>query len=231
MDGLISSKILDNILEHSEGTAHIKDACNKKYIRSNEENLKVYNLNHEKEIIGATVHDLDDLMQSNWDKEFIDTVDELDNMVVKTKQVYSDDGRLFLNKSGILRMQYMTKYPIIDSNSIVTAIFTISKNVIYRFTLIKLYESYLSFYKGNIKLAISSFLKHTGIEQYFEEQPTEAEIKVLIAKKVFPTHKHIANALDRSVKTIDIHLFNLNAKAKSLDLTQIVAKMENSNLL
>lgn len=231
MDGLISSKILDNILEHSEGTAHIKDACSKKYVRSNEENLKVYNFTHEKEIIGATVHDLDDLMQTNWDKEFIDTVDNLDNMVVKTKQVYSDDGRVFLNKSGILRMQYMTKYPVIDSNSVVTAIFTISKNVIYRFTLIKLYEAYLSFYKGNIKLAVSSFLKHTGIEQYFEEQPTDAEIKVLIAKKVFPTHKHIANALDRSVKTVDIHLFNLNAKAKSLDLTQIVAKMENSNLL
>lgn len=231
MEGLISSQILDNILEHSEGTAHIKDACSKKYVRSNEENLKVYNLKHEKEIIGATVHDLDDLMQANWDKNFIETVDELDSRVVKTKQVYSDDGRLFLNKSGVLRMQYMTKYPIIDSNNLVTAILTISKNVVYKLTLIKLYEAYLSFYNGNIKLAISSFLKHTGIEQYFEENPTDAEIKVLIAKKVFPTHKHIANALDRSVKTVDIHLFNLNSKIKSLDLTQVVAKMENSNLL
>lgn len=170
-------------------------------------------------------------MRANWDKEFIETVDELDNRVVKTKQVYSDDGRLFLNKSGILRIQHMTKYPVVNSNGLVTAILTISKNTVYRLPLLKLYEAYLTFYNGNIKHAISSFLIHTGIEQYFEEHPTDAEIKVLIAKKVFPTHKHIANALDRSVKTVDIHLFNLNSKIKSLDLTQIVAKMENSDLL
>lgn len=231
MDGLVSSRILDEILEHSEGTAHIKDSSTKKYIRSNTENLKVYNLKQEKDIIGSTIHDLGDLMQSNWDKEFIDTVDKLDHKVVKTKQVYSDDGRLFLNKSGILHMQYMTKYPIVNSNNIVTSILTISKNAIYKLSLINLYESYLSFFNGNTKLSIPNFLKHTGVNEHFEEYPTDAEIRVLIAKKIFPTHKHIANSLNRSVKTIDIHLFNLNTKIKSLDLTQIVAKMENSNLI
>ncbi|MCE3269474.1 MAG: Bacterial regulatory protein luxR family, partial [Burkholderiales bacterium] len=97
-----------------------------------------------------------------------------------------------------------------------------SSNITDKLTLEELWVMYKRHYLINKQAAIQKFLTHIGIINLFNEYPTEAEIRILIAKTRADSYKKIAQLLNLSVKTVETHLGNLKQKVKNFDLNSII---------
>lgn len=126
--------------------AHLKDFKSKKYIHSNENNLKIYGLIDPSKLLGLTVHDLDEFMRPYWGDDFADKVNDLDEYVARKCVVKTDKNRVFLDKFGLVHIQNMTKAPITNFTNKVTAIFTMSFEVTNEMNYFYLSNTYKKIY-------------------------------------------------------------------------------------
>jgi len=219
----ISAEFAYHIAESIDMPAHIKDAKTKQYIYSNTQNLEIYGAKSISEIIGKTVTNLDKNMKSQWGNTFAQYVDYMDNQVV-ANQTTLTDIRSILSISGMLRLQKMVKIPLVRHKKTI-AIFTFSQNLAHTLSITDLYSQYRMFYSKHD--AVVYFLKHLNIAEYFVSLPTEAEIKVLIAKTLISRNKDIAQQLNISEKTIEAHTLSIRNKLSGSNIFTILSILRN----
>lgn len=223
-DNLESLKI---ILDNYSGSAHIKNVSDGKYVYSNRANVKKFGLIKPEEIYGLTIKDLDVRMHEKWGSVG-DIAVELEKVVVTECRQVIDTGRAFLTANGHVYMHEMIKIPLLSKGE-VSRIVTLSNNIADNLNLIDLYELYRKFYSANPRqgLAIKKFLEHIGIDKFFTTLPTDAEIRVLIARKSSGTQKELAYIVSSSQKTVETHLCNLRKKIHGSDIYGLVLNIRN----
>jgi hypothetical protein len=207
-------------------SAHVKDLRTGKYICSNLINVRKFGFNKPEDIVGATIHDLNDFMLPFWGKDVVPNAIKQEKEVLYTGKSTVDTDRAFLSKDGFVCIHHMTKTPIPSNTGIISSVFTMSENITDKLTLWQLWELYKKFYLINKQAAIRMYLIHVGIFHLFSECPTEAEIRVLNARTQADSYKKIADLLNISIKTVESHICNLNRKTKNLDLSAIVYLMK-----
>jgi hypothetical protein len=219
---LINRQFLDSILETTKSSAHIKDIKSGKYLESNTINITKFGFNKTSDIIGLTINDLDSFMSNFWGSCIVFEVNMLENKAIETMKPVKEN-RVFLDADGMLFKHDMTKIPIVGSSNSVSSIFTLSDDITNELSLIEILDYYIHFYNSK-KNAVQRFLRHVNVVDLFNEMPTDAEVRVLIAKINYITSKRIAIELNISPKTVENHIASLKERTK-IDLISL------SNLL
>lgn len=215
---------LSNFIEALPDSAHVKDSKTGKYVLSNQTNLEFYGIKSVNDLVGLTVHDLDQFMNSRWGNKFAKTVDALDYEVYANRHRVNDK-RVVLTKNGFIRLQNMIKIPVIGMNGSVTGVFTLSYDLTKDIDLFQLYEYYKQYYSKNE--AIDKFLNYLNLDQFFHENPTDAEILVLLTMRIDNSYKWSANKLGIRVKTVEIHSGHIRNKLKGISLHQLLGYIRN----
>lgn len=215
-------QFINNMLHSLQCSAHVKDLKTGKYLCSNLINVRKFGFSKPEDIIGATIHDLNDFMLPFWGEAVVPNAIKQEKEVLYTGKPTVDTDRAFLTKDGFVCIHHMTKTPIPSNSGIISSVFTMSENITDKLTSGQLWAIYKRFYPINKPVAIKMYLTHIGILHLFNECPTEAEIKVLIARTQADSYKKIADLLNISIKTVESHISNLNKKTKNLDLSSIV---------
>jgi len=219
---ILVDQFIDNMLQSLQCSAHVKDLKTGKYLCSNLINVRKFGFSKPEDINGATIYDLNDFMLPFWGEKILPNTIRQECEVRDTGKTTIDTGRAFLTKDGFICVHHMTKTPIPNSNGIISSVFTMSANITDKLTLEQLWVMYKRFYLINKQRAIQMYLTHIGVFHLFNECPTEAEIRVLIARTQADSYKKIAELLNLSIKTVESHISNLNKKTKNFDLSSIV---------
>jgi hypothetical protein len=183
----------------------------------------VYALPSYNDLIGSTINDLNLRMSGRWGCN-AEQVAGIDEKVLKTKEPYVDNNRVWLNYNGFVWHHRMNKIPVLGANKQVSAILSLCEDSTAHLTLNKLYYYYCNFYQ-NKYLRVEKFLQHIGVYTLFFSLPTHSEVKVLIAKKILVHNKLIAHSLNISLGTIETHINKLCQKTNSLLI--VLATMNN----
>jgi DNA-binding CsgD family transcriptional regulator len=206
--------------------AHFKDAKTKQYLSCNEHTLASFGVRNERNVIGHTVQDIDSVMLPHWGDGYANRVNDLDDRVKTTKQTINHN-EVTVTSNGQIRLQNLIKIPVISLNKTVLGIFTFTQNLTHTLDRDELYKLYKNRY--NKDLAIVHFIRHLGLSKFFTIMPTNAELRVLLAGIIQDNYKSIANYLQCSTKTVDMHLSNLRSKIINGDLSQILVHARSSN--
>ncbi len=223
---LMSEHLAFQLIPVLKDIAHFKDAATKQYLSCNEHTLASFGVKDEKKVIGHTVQDIDTVMLPHWGDGYANGVDELDNLV-KTKKQTINRNEVTVTSYGQIRLQNLIKIPVLGLNKTVSGIFTFTQNLTHTLDRDELYKLYKNRYTKD--LAIIHFLKHLGLSKFFTSMPTNAELRVLLAGIIQDNYKSIANYLQCSTKTVDMHLSNLRNKIVKGDLSQILVHARSSN--
>lgn len=209
--------------------AHIKDVHNGRYIFSNNSNLQVYNLKHVDDLLGKTVHDLDRFMRPYWGDDFAQQIAYLDHLVSNKQTTQSLQNRIFLDQYGLINVQNMTKMPILGHTNQPQAILTLSFDLTHKtdgMYLLALYKKHY-FKKSD---AIYYFCKHLNIVDFFTSQLTEKEVLCLLYMKQYQCQKHVAHAMNVSLKTVETHVGHILAKSKRYNMTDILVFLRGQHI-
>lgn len=211
-ENTISSALVDMLIHNMRGHTILKDATSGKCLDVNAAHLEIYGLKQSKELIGYTVWDVNNFMDKRW-RDNAQQVAKFDEEVLRTAKPIIKPLRVWLNARGMVWAHHMAKYPVINNDRRVIAILGTSEDLTTTLELEQLYQYYRYFYQ-NQKMAITKFLHHVGILDYFETLPTPAEIRVLIAKKRFSQNKLVALHLKITEGTLESHINRIINKLK-----------------
>lgn len=218
MDKIISSDLVEMLVHNLKGHTLLKDASNGKYLDANDTHLAVYGLDKPAELIGYTVHDLNNLMSQMWHDNAQQVV-AFEEQVLSTGKPVIHPRRVWLNANGYVWAHHMSKFPVIGTNNTTTAILSLGDDLTRSLTLQELYLYYVCFYK-NKRVAILKFMEHVKIKKFFYDMPTDAEIKVLVTKAKFHLNKAVALHLKLELSTIESCINKLGKKTS--DLTNVI---------
>ncbi len=224
---LNNNALYDFVLAFPE-PAHIKDPHSKKYICSNKHNLKVYGLDKPEQLVGLTVHDLDEFMKPYWGKEFANRIDNFDDIVLKKNTTFSDENRVFLDKFGLVHIQNMTKAPILNSRNKVSAILTTSFDITGRINRFIIFDKYREIYKKK-REACLFLMRHMRIDMFFTEVLSEKEMLCLLHMTGNNAHKNLILKMNITNKTVESHIHNIINKLKSKTITEILEFLRSAN--
>lgn len=224
----LSDSALFDFVESFSKPAHLKDPCSKEYFWSNYENLNVYGLNKPDEIIGLTVHDLDQFMKPYWGKEFAGQVGGLDDKVVNKNITVSVYNRTLVDKFGLLHIQNMTKTPILNNTNRVSGILTISSDITDNINLFYIFSKYRKIYKKKRDACIY-FMKYLKIDSFFCDVLSEKEFVCMLHMIESNTYKGISNKMNVSRKTVETHIRHIICKLRSKTLNEILEYLRNRN--
>jgi hypothetical protein len=216
----ISENLIFELINAFKDIAHFKDAKTKQYINCNTYTLKSFGLQDINQVIGHTTQDINDIMFPYWGESYAEQVDNFDNLV-KTKMQTINHNEVTITSDGLIRLQNLIKIPVTGSKKTVSGIFTFTQNLTHTLDRNELYQLYKRRYRKNN--AISYFLRHLGLDKYFIALPTDAELRILLAAIIQDNYKSIANYLNCSPKTVDMHLSNLRYKIINTDLSKVLA--------
>lgn len=220
---MLGSIAVEDIITCLSVPAHLKDIKSGKYLFSNQANLSIYQLQDIDQVIGRTIDDFNMFMQPCWGDSFANEVKQLEYSVTNDNRKV-DDTRVIINLDGKIILQQMTKSPIhsIYSSNKVTGIFTFSQDKTSQIPLLKLYGIYKNYYPSK-STAVVKFLQHINCVSYFDQMPTESELRVLLVKVAAPTNKATANILKVAPKTVEIYSSKLMHKVKNGNLAQVLS--------
>lgn len=222
----MSENLVFELIPVMKDIAHFKDAQTKQYLSCNAYTMASFGVTDIKQVIGRTAQDINNIMLPHWGEGYANQVDHFDNLV-KTKQQTINHNEITTTSNGQIRLQNLIKIPVTGINNAVVGIFTFTQNLTHTLDRHELYKLYKARYHKN--KAISYFLQHLGISKYFITMPTNAEVCVLLAGIVQDNYKSIANYLNCSTKTVDMHLSNLRNKIVNGDLSQILIHARSAN--
>jgi hypothetical protein len=195
------------------GHTILKDAKSGKCLDVNATHLQVYGLKQATDLIGYTVWDVN---KSIMDKMWLDNAQQVarfDEEVLHTAKPVIRPRRVWLNAQGMVWAHHMAKYPVINNDKRVIAILGTSEDLTPTLELEKLYQHYRYFYQKQ-KKAISKFLQHVDISDYFAILPTHAEVMVLITRKRLSQNKLVAQYLNITEGTLESHINKIINKLK-----------------
>lgn len=218
----ISENLVFELVRVWQDIAHFKDAKTKQYISCNSHTLESFGIQDIKEVIGHTIEDIDNVMLPHWGKGYAAQVDHFDDLV-KTKGQTINNNEVTITSNGKVRLQNLIKIPVVGVNKNVIGIFTFTQNLTHTLDRQVLYQLYREHYNKND--AIFRFLHHIGVAKEFISLPTEAELRILLARSIQDNYKSVANMLNCSPKTVDMHLHNLRDKIPNADLSGLIAKI------
>jgi DNA-binding CsgD family transcriptional regulator len=216
----ITDQLLQDLAFSMPNPANIKDACNGKYIFSNISNLGIYKMQRPSDILGLTLHDLDDFMRPHWGNGFVKKVDVIDNQVKQEVITIADKNRIFLDRNGFVHVQDMYKSPFIGKSGKAVAILTLSFDYTEKVDLLCLFNKYKELHESR-NGAISHFVRYLKIDNFFYEGLTEKELLCLICAISSPLHRSIAQKLDVSTKTVETHIMNIASKLKEGNIQDV----------
>jgi DNA-binding CsgD family transcriptional regulator len=222
-----NNALFDFVLAFPE-PAHIKDLSTRKYICSNQHNLKVYGLDKPEQIVGLTVHDLDGFMKPYWGDGFADQIDVFDDIILNKNNTFTDKNRIFLDKFGLMHVQDMTKVPVLNYRNEVFAILTTSFDITNRISRFAIFEKYKAIYKKK-REACLYFMKHIKINMFFSDILSEKEIMCLLYMTENHTHKNLTQRMKIANKTVESHISNIVNKLKSRTLNEILEFLRSTN--
>lgn len=233
LNNLISYSVVEDIVATYHGSAHIKNLETGKYVHSNGINLQTFGLNAPDQIIGFNIWDLDSFMKIYWGRTFAADIEKLDLLVKNEKCKIKNIERVFLNTHGFVCVNSLSKIPILNNNKCVIDILTLAQNITTSVKLPKLYLLYKNLYSNSPftnKEINLKFLKYLKIDTMFEDIPTDAEIKILLARRIYSTHKELAFYLKLASKTVELHLYNLRNKIKHGNLTIVLSLLQDKDI-
>lgn len=177
-DSNISYDTIDIFIQNSKSLVHLKNVASRKYEATNVTNLNFFGMLKETELIGKTLQDIDKLMLDYWGSNFIDSIEDIEKLVVEYNKPIKTRNIMF-NRMNRLTVLNTIKYPVLNKNNVIKSILTSSEDITNNICPAVIYRSYRVF--KNPKLAVVNFLKHFEIQEYFENTPSEAELLALIA--------------------------------------------------
>lgn len=214
MDKIISSDLVEMLVHNLKGHTLLKDANNGKYLDANDTHVAVYGLDKPAELIGYTVHDLNNLMSQMWHDNAQQVV-AFEEQVLLTGKPVIHPRRVWLNANGYVWAHHMSKFPVIGTNNTTTAILSLGEDLTRYLSLQELYQYYLFFYK-NKRFAITKFMEHLNIKNLFHEIPPNSEIMVLITKAKLHLNKAVALHLKLELSTVESYINQLGKKTPDL---------------
>jgi DNA-binding CsgD family transcriptional regulator len=218
---------LNDVVQLFPAPAHVKDVKQGQYEITNPSNLVLYGITDPNDLIGKSVKDLDGFMQPYWGKDFSSYVQQMDAYTSSHKTCTTDNNRILLNSQGFVHIQNMTKLPVLGHTGKAVAIFTFSENIIHRYTLLELYDTYKKMY-NNKKTAIHYFTQYINIADLFQTPPTDAEIKVILVMRNDSLRKAVASVLKTEIKTIEAHVANIRAKLSNGNFSDLLVRIRNA---
>lgn len=216
---------LVDFVNNFPGCAHIKDAQTFSYLFCNDINLRFHGLNSESELIGKTVFDLDKI-PDHFPKGFAQSIQELEYMVLKTRNPLVDKHKLFPDNNGFAATHTLMKIPLFDYKKNIKGILSLSFDTTPEKNIKELYELYKVLYKNN-KIKNVKFLTHIGFKT--QEPLSDQEIECLIELSGHRTFKAAANAMKLSVKTIETYLYRILHKTSFQNTNQLIEKFISIN--
>ncbi|MBP9742620.1 MAG: hypothetical protein KBD37_04595 [Burkholderiales bacterium] len=219
---LFTGVAIDRIMEFMKHPAHLKDSKNGKYLCTNKINLDFFNLKSPNQLIGHTLKDIDTFMNPYWGAKFANDVEELEYNALHKKERVIGGKHTILLPSGKIIIQQMEKMPIIDGNGKTSSILTVSRqDLTNELSLFELYQLYKKYYSCK-RQVIGKFLQHIGLDKHFTQQPTEGELRVLLARRIYSSHKDVGNALNLASKTVEMYASQLADKIPNHNLSMII---------
>lgn len=218
--------ILHELISSISYPAHLKDGKTNKYINVNSATLNFYGLENSKQLIGKTIQDVDIFMHKNWGDTFVNDVNKFEYDVKNRKEKILGAKHVIMLKDGRLIIQQMEKTPIVDKNGKVSSILTFSYNRINDLNTNELFVLYKNYFK-EVNLYVGSLLKHFELGQYFITLPTELELQVFLAQKLYDTEKDIAIYLRVELNLVKKCINSLQDKIRNHDIVLVLYHLRN----
>ncbi|RTL02719.1 MAG: hypothetical protein EKK57_01180 [Proteobacteria bacterium] len=223
MNEILNTRFIEDLVHNIGGHSLLKDTSTNKYITANTTHVKVYGFTQPSDITGYDIWELNNLMSRMWEDN-AKQVNLFDKEVCYTKKTITHPRRVWLNANGYIWMHSLRKVPVTNTVNNVVAILSIGDDLTNTLTLKELYDYYLHFYIDK-KIARRKFLEHVRIIQYFHEMPTDAELRVLIARSQNHVNKIVANNLNFQLSTVQFYINQLKQKIKDFDLVLEIMRL------
>ena len=199
---------LIELIEACPNAASFKEADTGKYIVNNAINARQLGILDPKDLIGLTVHDLK-FAQPVWGMQYASAIEKLDFLASDEKRSVTD-RHLFLDDSGEVQYEKLTKFPVQGLRQNVLGIVTYRHDLTHTIPLADLCALYEQFYEK--REAITRLLQYFKIDTNFITEPSEGQFKVLLQKAQGYGTKEIAKRLDLAPRTVDSHMAALRSK-------------------
>jgi len=216
---------LDSIIKKHPYSASFKEADTGKYILVNDRLARDVGAADPQELVGLTVHDL----QSTQTKALSDTaaqIEKLDFLACENKE--PAQSRLMFCKSdgGAVLYEEIIKVPVLSRGGKTLGVVTYQRNLTPIMPLNDVYNAYRRFYTA--PEAVEHMLNYLDIKHCFSTPPSEAPLRVLLARAERYSNKQIGNLLGISHRTVDYQLDALRDRVIDGDLRHVLALIARS---
>lgn len=218
----ISSDTIDIFIQNSKSLAHLKNIRTQKYEVTNAVNLEFFGMYEEDQLIGKTLRDVNKFMQEHWGTKIVDSIEDIENLVLKYNKPVSKKRNILFNRTNKLTILNMVKFPVLNDKSTVKSILTISEDITDKICPIAIYRSYRMFKQP--QNAIESFLKHYEIQKYFDRVPSELELLALIE---FANNSKKSSKLNKQVTWN--YIDSIETKICNSNIQNITQKIAHAN--
>lgn len=202
--------------------AHVKDVDTHRYILTNCNNLKLFGFKNENDLLGKNVFDLANVMIDKWPKEYAETINIYDQMVVNTKRAVKVTPDAFLNRDGFVVVHSLTKLPLFDPFENLQAILTLVFDSTKQEKLETLRELYNILYY-NRKIGDNKFLQFLGVSAQLAARITKRELDFILSLVRHKTLKEVANDLNISIKGVEALCARLRALMNCYTTSELVS--------
>jgi hypothetical protein len=214
-----SESELISIIEKYPCPASFKEADNGKYIMSNDHLARDVGTLNPKDMIELTVHELQNSQPKALNRT-TEKIAELDFLVCEKKELAQSKLVFCKSDSGDALYNEVIKLPVLGHSGKVLGVVTYQRNLTFSLPLNEVYDMYRCFYDA--PEAIKRMLTYLGIEQRFAIHPTEAPLRIFLAKAERYSNKEIAALLGLSYRTVDYQLNALRDRVVDGDLRSVL---------
>lgn len=201
-------------------SASLKDAHTGKYIANNTHNSLQFGVKDPKDIEGLTIKDIR-FRQTEWGTQYAKSIEKQDFLVREYRRSVTR-RRVFLDDSGDVEMEEMTKFAITGVRGDVLGIATIRHDITRTLAPLNVFQINREFYPA--ANAIERTMIFLDIRRYFISPPTEAQFRVLLLRAERLTNKEIARYLGISDRTVECHSDAVRSRILNDSLPTVLAR-------
>lgn len=165
---------IDEFIKSCRMPAHVKYAETLEYALTNKQNLEIFGLSNDEELIGKDAVFLAKAMKGLWPHDYIGKINKTDLEVIKTKQMLITRVNNFVIKNGFIVDHTVTKIPLINTSQKVVGILTLVIDNTPKESLNVLRSRYLEQYKDR-KKADNKLLEFMGFDKNICNHLTQDE--------------------------------------------------------
>lgn len=219
-----SDSNLISLIENFPVSASLKESDTGRFIINNDHNLRQFGIENWRDITGLRIQDIS-FPQSEWGRQYARSVEMLDIAVRETKSPTIRRSR-FIDKSGGVQMEEVTKLPIFGFHGRVLGIVSYRYDVTRSLPPISIYQLHRHFYP--VVEAIKRSLVFFGVETHFLFLPTEAQICTFLLRSERYSNKEVARFMGISDRTVECHCTALRNKIVDGDLAHAIFTLKRN---